>query len=174
MCISTLSLSTAKWFKLLHWKQLMRFIYASVDLQLLGFDESFYTELFIASFAFVQLAVEMISVYLVWNGRRIWKVLWCSVCFVLFFKFGLVYQPCVSASVRFSKLLIYFWKYNGKRNVCSQVRNMRTHLVPTPVWIFLLTLEWIKHFHGLRQLLLIVWVPVNSYKQSIIWHLACL
>lgn len=139
MCISTLSLSTAKWFKLLHWKQLMRFIYASVDLQLLGFDESFYTELFIASFAFVQLAVEMISVYLVWNGRRIWKVLWCSVCFVLFFKFGLVYQPCVSASVRFSKLLIYFWKYNGKRNVCSHIRNMRTHLTRSNTSVNFLT-----------------------------------
>lgn len=79
-CALVCSLSRAKWFKLLHWKQLMRFIYTSVYLQHLVFDESFCTELFIASFVFVQLAVEMITMHLVWNGRRIWKVLWWSVC----------------------------------------------------------------------------------------------
>jgi len=79
-CALVCSLSRAKWFKLLHWKQLMRFIYTSVYLQHLVFDESFCTELFIASFVFVQLAVEMTTMHLVWNGRRIWKVLWWSVC----------------------------------------------------------------------------------------------
>lgn len=60
--------------------------------------------------------------------------------FVVFcFKFGLVYQPCVSAPVRFSKLLIYFWKYNGKRNVCSHIRNMRTHLTRSNTSVNFLT-----------------------------------